>query len=35
MGPSEIDAKLRVLIIEPKRMNMNMNMKNMYMYEIL
>jgi hypothetical protein len=29
MGPSEIDAKLRVLIIEPKRMNMNM--ENMYM----
>jgi hypothetical protein len=33
MGPSEIDAKLRVLIIEPKRMNMNM--ENMYMYDIL
>jgi hypothetical protein len=33
MGPSEIDAKLRVLIIEPK--TMNMNMENMYMYDIL
>jgi hypothetical protein len=33
MGPSEIDAKLRVFIIKPKKMNMNM--ENMYMYEIL